>query len=98
MKFRVEFKIALLVFKTLKGLAPQYLSELLVVKPRSLRSDSETLLVIPKVTRKTFGDRAFFHAGPTVWNALPSSLRNCRNIDSFKVQLKTYLFKKAFNL
>ena len=37
----------------------KYLSELLVVKPRtgySLRSDSETLLVIPKVTRKTFGD------------------------------------------
>ena len=63
-KFRVEFKIALLVFKTLNGLAPQYLSQLLVVKPRtgySLRSDSETLLVIPKVTRKTFGDRAFFH-------------------------------------
>ena len=60
--------------------------QLLVVKPRtgySLRSDSETVLVIPKVTRKTFGDRAFFHAGPTVWNALPSSLRNCRNIDSF---------------
>ena len=100
-KFRVEFKIALLVFKTLNGLAPQYLSQLLVVKPRtgySLRSDSETLLVIPKVTRKTFGDRAFFHAGRTVWNALPSSLRNCRNIDSFKVQSKTYLFKKAFNL
>ena len=100
-KFRVEFKIALLVFKTLNGLAPQYLSELLVVKPRtrySLRSDSETLLVIPKATRKTFGDRAFFRAGPTVWNALPSSLRNCVNIDSFKEQFKTYLFKKAFNL
>ena len=101
MKFRVEFKIALLVFKRLNGLAPhivQYLSELLVVKPRtrySLRSDSETLLVIPKVTRKTFG--AFSHARPTTWNALPSS-PNCRNIDSFKVQWKTYLFKKAFNL
>ena len=41
-KFRVEFKIALLVFKTLKGLAPHYLSELVAVKPRtrySLRSD-----------------------------------------------------------
>ena len=65
-KFRVEFKIALLVFKTLNGLAPQYLSELIVVKSRtrySLRSDSETLLVIRKVTRRTFGDRAFFHAG-----------------------------------
>jgi len=62
----------LLVFKTLKGLVPQYLSELLVVKGRtrySLRSDYETLLVIPQVTWKTFGDQAFFHAGPTVWNA-----------------------------
>ena len=99
-KFR-EFKIALLVFKKLNGLAPQYLSELLVVKPRtrySLQSDSETLLVILKVTQKTLRDQAFFHAGPVVWNALPSSLRNCMNIDSFNVQLKTYLFKKAFNL
>ena len=79
----------------------KYLSKQLVVKPRtgySLQSDSETLLVIAKVTRKTFGDQAFFHAGPTVWNALPSSLRNCRNIDSFKVQLKTHLLKKASNL
>ena len=79
----------------------KYLSKQLVVNPRtgySLQSDSETLLVIAKVTRKTFGDQVFFHAGPTVYNALPSSLRNCRNIDSFKVQLKTYLFKKAFNL
>ena len=30
-KFRVEFKIALLLFKMLKGLEPQYLSELLNV-------------------------------------------------------------------
>ena len=101
MRFRVEFTIALLVFKTLNGLPPQYFSELIVVKPRtrySLRSDYGALLVIPKVTRKTFGDRAFSHAGPTVWNALPSNLRNCRNIDSFKVKLKSHLFKKAFNM
>ena len=61
-KFRVEFKIALLVFKTLNGLAPQYLSELLVVKPRTryrLRSDYETLLAIPKLTRKTWRSRLF---------------------------------------
>ena len=55
-KFRVEFKIALLVFKTMSGLASQYLSELLVVKPRTryrLLSDYETLLVIPNLTQKT---------------------------------------------
>lgn len=58
-KFR-ELKIALSVFKRLKGLVPHYFtSELLVVKPRTryiLRSGYETLLVIPIVTRTTFGD------------------------------------------
>ena len=79
MKFRGEFKIALLVFKMLNGMVPQYSSKLLVVKSRtrySLRPDYETLLLVPKVTRKTFGDQAFSHAGPTVWNASPSSLTN----------------------
>ena len=77
----------LLVFKTLNGLAPQYLSQLLVVKPRtgySLPSDSETLLVIPKVTRKTFGDRAFFHAGPTVWNACHLALETVGTLTLLK--------------
>lgn len=95
-KFRVEFKIALLVLKTMKGLVPQYLSKLLVIKPTtrySLQSDYETLLVIPEVTQKTFGSRAFSHVGPIVCNALPSSLRTCRNIDSFKVQFNTHHFK-----
>ena len=47
-KLRAEFKIALLVFKTLNGLAPQYLSELLVVKPKTtiLVKNLETLVSI----------------------------------------------------
>ena len=62
-KFRVEFKIALLVFKTLNGLAPQYLSELLVVKPRtrySLRSVSETFFVIPTGDTEDFWRSSLF--------------------------------------
>ena len=74
------------------GLPPNFPSRILLQPPHS-----KTCQAVPEVTRKTFGDRAFFHAGRTVWNALPSSLRNCRNIESFKVHLKTYLFKKAFN-
>lgn len=54
------------------------------------------LVVIPKNVRVS--GRVFSHSGPTVWNALPSTLKNSRNIDSFIVLLKTPLFKKAFNL
>jgi len=37
--------------------------------------------------------RAFSVAGPTVWNSLPDKLRDpSLSIDSFRRQLKTFLF------
>ena len=41
----------------------------------------------------TFGRRAFSVAGPTVCNSLPDKLRDpSLSIDSFRRQLKTFLF------
>ena len=59
---RIDFKIALLVFKCINGLAPQYLTELIrpVTKSRILRSSNDTtLLHIPFTSFKTYGDRSF---------------------------------------
>ncbi len=101
-KYRVEFKIALLVYKALNNMAPIYISELLIPKPSSdrwtLRSDDQGLLHIPKTNCKTLGDRSFAHAAPQLWNSLPLNVRNCDNISAFKKLLKTILFSKAFNL
>ena len=99
-KFRVDFKIALLVYKALHGMAPGYIMELLLEKPNccyQLRSDDQGLLFIPKTRAKTLGDRAFVHAAPSIWNMLPYGIRNSKTIDCFKSQLKTFLFKKAFD-
>ena len=77
-RFRVHFKIALLVFKALKGFAPPYLTELLKVKipgRYALRRNSQLLLEVPKTTCKTFGDRAFASAAPRIWNDLPLAIR-----------------------
>ena len=38
----------------------------------------------------------FIFAAPTVWNSLPSSLRNITNFLQFKAHLKTHLFHQAF--
>ena len=100
-KFRIEFKILLIVFKIFRGLAPSYLSFLITSKPVSkcnLRSSSDsTLLSFPNIKVKaTLGERAFVFAAPKLWNALPRFIRETYSIDSFKRQLKTYLFKKAF--
>ena len=58
---RITFKILLFVFKSLNGLAPFYLSDLIstYVSSRSLRSASLSLLHVPRSNQKTYGDTAF---------------------------------------
>ena len=98
-KFRIDFKIVLIVFKCLHGLAPTYISELLkpLARSRNLRSSSDkTLLVIPKKKLKTFGDRSFEFYAPKTWNKLPSSVREKNSIESFKRAVKTHYFSEYF--
>ena len=97
--FRIEFKILLLVYKALNGLAPSYLYDCLprYVPNRPLRSSSADLIQVPKVTCRKHGEAAFCFYGPTAWNKLPLYLRQAASVDSFKAQLKTYFFTLAFN-
>ena len=92
---RITFKILLITYKALHGLAPTYLSELLTVyKPsRCLRSEISNLLVVPKCRTKLYGERAFAVAAPTLWNKLPSEIKNSASVAAFKTSLKTFLFK-----
>ena len=48
--------------------------------------------------KKSFGDRSFSAAAPVLWNALPVRLPSIKCISTFKSNLKTYLFKLAFNI
>ena len=71
-RYRVQFKTALLVYKVLHVEAPLYLENLLQLKTVGtyrLRSSGQKLLVL-RTTCKTFGDRAFCKAGPVVRNSL----------------------------
>ena len=100
LNYRIHFKILLLVFKCLNGLAPTYLSDLLHYhnSPRLLRSSFQNLLAVPKSRLKTYGDRAFSVVAPRLWNKLPLELRSVTCVDQFKTQLKTYLFKLAYDV
>ena len=71
---RIHFKILILVFKAIHGLAPPYISDLITVKPKSsynLRSNSSLLLEPPKEKMlPTLGARSFYAAAPCLWNSL----------------------------
>ena len=94
-KARIEFKILLITFKAIHGLAPKYLCDLLTFKSSlyNLRSSDSILLSMPAVRSKTLGDRAFMVAAPRLWNSLPKELRAITNVNSFKAHIKTYLLK-----
>ena len=92
---RVQFKLCLLAYKAVHGLAPHYLADMYqsvssVDARRRLRSASREDLVIARTATK-FGARSFAVAAPSEWNRLPQHIRAKQSIDSFKVALKSYL-------
>ena len=99
-EYRIKFKILLLTFKALHGLSPTYLQDLISIRkpPRNLRSSSSMLLSSKSYNLKSYGLRSFSVAAPLLWNSLPPSLRDLHDISAFKSNLKTHLFKSAFNL
>ena len=55
-------------------------------------------LKVPKTKRKTFEHRSIAVAGPTLWNKLPIDIRCITDLDTFKKELKTHLFRCAYKL
>ena len=96
---RIEHKLLTITYKCLNGDAPDYLSDLLSVIPasrRMLRSGNKyKQLVIPKV-KKTFTARSFSIKAPLLWNGLPDSLPRANNVETFKAEIKTLLFRRYY--
>ena len=68
---RIHFKILILVFKAIHGLAPPYISDLITVKPKSsynLRSNSSLLLEPPKEKMLPIYESVIFCCSP--WQQL----------------------------
>ena len=94
-RFRIEYKIALVTFKALTTQQPQYLAELIryYEAPRQLRSRGENILQ-NSVSVLNFSKRAFCRASPTVWNSLPQTVISDLTVTTgtFKNRLKSALY------
>ena len=84
-KYRIIFKVVLLTFKALHGVAPNYLKTLLqsYMPSRSLRSETRNLLIMPKACRK-LGCHSFAYAAPKLWSELLVNIRTTTSIVSFR--------------
>ena len=97
---RIEYKLCLLVHKSIVGHAPVYINSLLtaladVPSCSALRDATKGNFVVPR-TRLKLGERAFCVAAPQAWNRLPTDLKMLRSTPAFKRALKTFLFRRAY--
>ena len=97
---RVTYKVLVLTYQAIHGLAPEYLQQLVTVyEPnRNLRSQHELRLVVPRYKTVTYGGKSFKAAAALLWNLIPTELRNSPSLNSFKHCLKTHLFKSEFSV
>jgi len=86
-QYRIEYKILLLVYKSLNNLAPLYLSYLLhlYTPKRGLRSVNKFLLQIPRTRLKNRGNGAFEVAGLTLWNKFPIQIKMASSLSDFNL-------------
>ena len=99
---RVEYKIALMSYKCINNIAPDYLTKCISVKRQPLKhlrtEEDYFLLETPSVPHCKRTERGFSFCGPKVWNNLPYDVRTCSNMSAFKKKLKSHLFMKAFSM
>ena len=79
---------ALMMFKTMNGLAPDYLQSLFSQRHSvyNLR-DSEGKLTLPK-PNTNYLKRSFSYSGAMLWNNLPKCLKNAVSVNNFKQIIK----------
>ena len=99
-KQRIIYKLCLLMHMIHTQQCPVYMADMVQSTAKTasrpgLRSANHLLYRKPALKSK-FGERAFSHAGPAAWNSLPNHIQCDSNTNSFKKQLKTFLFTSAF--
>ena len=76
---RIHFKVLVLAYLCVSGLAPTYLAEPLHIRNPDgpLRKDYAPTLH-QCITKKSIGESAFGTTAPRLWNSLPSDIRNSK--------------------
>ena len=87
-KKRIVFKIGLLAYKSVNGLAPVYLQDMFQYSHHGYKPT----LIVPSFNT-LYGRRSFSVAGPRLFNKLPAHITSASTVDLFKREMKTFLFK-----
>jgi len=97
-RFRSLYKILFLTFKVLneKNISVSKRSDRKYIPVRMFRSESYSLLRVPKRHTAVYGEKSFRASALRLWNELPNHIKFAESKDIFCKVLKTHLFKLAY--
>ena len=99
-KERCNYFTAMMMYKALNGLTPEYLSDTIVLAGEA--HDRETRLTdsfdvyVPGYNSAML-KRSFIYNGSVLWNSLPLDIKNSVNIHTFKRNYKGKIIDPLFN-
>ena len=91
----IYFKIGVIFFKAMNGLAPSYLAEMFIAVSsdpahRQNRSADQRDLIIQRVKNMSYRRQRFAIADPSFWSSISMDLHSNSSLIVFKRNLKTY--------
>ncbi len=97
-KKQLFYRDAVLAFKYMKGLAPNYLSSLFITRESVCRRTTRQSdhINLPPFTSAT-GQKSFQYRIAKLWNGLPSNIKLFGSISNFKINLKKELLRQFLN-
>ena len=90
---RLLFHKAIIVYKSLNNLTPEYISSLFDKNSTNynLRSIENGDLILPKFKLMSF-KKSLSYSGVEIWNTIPINIKKASTLNEFKNRLFQYLF------
>ena len=100
-RYRCHFKCLTIVYKTLHGMGPAYLSGRLKIKNNTrntwLTSSTTLYLEVPFNKKRSVADRGFSYMAAQHWNALPNHIKIASNLQQFNKIIKNIFLQYSYN-
>ena len=93
-KERVSQCICVNVFKFFNNMAPDYTSEIFHPSHSGHSTRMSTYKLDLLFRKSVYGQKTLSYLGPKTWNSLPAQIKLCKNVNSFKHDIKNLYFKR----
>ena len=84
LKSQRQIQNALMVFKSLNGLVPEYPTSKFIKRNESNYSLRDSVNKLVPFPRTNDMKNSFSYSGATLWNSLPCNIRECGSLNQFK--------------